>query len=228
MNKSKMLQVYLLTTIKTKNQEKIIEIWKEIFNISVNYIKKEELPKLKNKKSDLLFIFEKSATRKDVNWEFINDIRKKNPYFKLIWIMEKFNSLITPPFLKAGADDMLYLDSGFEYIKWKTIALLRRRWDLFANDNIIFHRGLIIDKLKGECMLNENIIDLSRKEFEVLKVLADAIGEKYVERDYIYKTVWKNNDKDTTRVVQQIIQNLKKKIGSDYFKTIRSKGIKLN
>lgn len=228
MKKEKVLQIFILTKKKTKAQEKIIEIWKSMFNTQINYIDVKKLDNFKTKKIDFLFIFEGATTRKTITWEWINKVREKNPYFKLVWVLKKFNSTIAPPYLKAGADDILYEDSDWEYIKWKTIALLRRRWELFANDNVVFHRGLIVDKLKGECLVNEKLIDLSKKEFEVLKCLVDAPAKEYVKRDYIYKTVWKHDDTDTTRVVQQIIQNLKKKIGSNYFKTIRNKGIKLN
>ncbi len=223
----KVLQIYFVTNKKTDLQKKMIDEWSTIFNIDCFYITKKQIPALLKKPVDFIFVEQDSASRSDVSWEFINAIKEVNPNFKLIWVIKTFDQVIAPPFLKAGADDMIYLDSQWEYLKWKTIALLRRRWDSFANDNVVFHRGLIVNKIKGECMLNEKVIDLSKKEFEVLRCLISSNSDEFIERSYIYKTVWKHEDKDTTRVVQQIIQNLKKKIGADYFSIVRNKGIKL-
>jgi DNA-binding response OmpR family regulator len=51
--------------------------------------------------------------------------------------------------------------------------------------------------------------------------------DRFISRKELYKKVWKYQDDDSTRVVQQILQKLKTKIGYDYFKTARNKGVKI-
>ncbi|CAM9107840.1 winged helix-turn-helix domain-containing protein [Mycoplasma marinum] len=220
------LQIYFVTDVKRKEYNELSEIWAAYFNMKVFYIEEKKVSELIGKRVDFIFI-DNDIKRSSVNWEFLNEIRKFNPYFKNIWFHNKFFPDRTYEFLKAGADDIIYFEAEAEYMKWKTIALLRRRWETHSNDNVVLHRGLIVDKINNECVLNDKNIELSKKEFQVLKVLVESDPDEFVQRQYIYKTVWKHDDNDPTRVVQQIIQNLKRKIGKDYFEIVRNKGIKL-
>ncbi len=220
------LQIYFITNKKRKVYTELIEIWKTYFNIKIFYVSEQNANTLVGKKVDFVF-FDNDIQKETISWEYLHNIRKVNPYFKNVWFHNHFFADRTYEFLKGGADDIIYFESEFEYMRWKTIALLRRRWETHSNDNVVFHRGLIIDKINSECILNNKNIELSKKEFQVLKVIVESNPEDFVQRQHIYKTVWKHDDNDPTRVVQQIIQNLKRKIGKDYFEIVRNKGIKL-
>ncbi|NQZ28909.1 MAG: response regulator transcription factor [Mycoplasmatales bacterium] len=220
------LQIYFITNKQREEYETLSENWRAYFNIKTYYISEKNAASLIGKKVDFLFI-DNDIKKDTITWEYLNEIREFNPYFKNVWFHDIFFKDRTYEFLKYGADDIIYFESEFEYMKWKTIALLRRRWETHSNDNVVFHRGLIVNNVNNECFLNDKHIELSKKEFQVLKVIVEAEPDEFVQRQYIYKKVWKHDDNDPTRVVQQIIQNLKRKIGKDYFEIVRNKGIKL-
>ncbi len=220
------LQIYFITNKKRKEYDELIAEWKRFFNLEVFYVADKNIKKLLKEKVDFIFVDKEIKTNK-ITWEFLYELRKKNTHAKHVRVKDSFDLKEDHALFKTGADDIIYLKDKKLYLKWKTISMLRRRWESSTNDNVVFHRGLIIDKVNGECILNDKTIELSKKEFQVLKVLVDAQPNELVERSYIYKTVWKHNDDDPTRVVQQIIQNLKKKIGAHYFEIVRNKGIRL-
>ncbi len=82
--------------------------------------------------------------------------------------------------------------------------------------------NLIIDKESYSVQLNEIPITLSKKEFELLYLMAEHPGRIYT-REEIFDKVWKKIPVKKDRTIDVHILRLRKKIGSDFFST--QKGI---
>ena len=133
--------------------------------------------------------------------------------------------------LSLGADD--YLTKPFELpeLLARAEALLRRRR---VNQRIEpdIKVGPVVIKLdKRLVLVEEQLLELSAKEFEILLVLAKSRGRP-VSRQELLNRVWGWDFEGTTRTVDNFIRSLRQKIEVDparpvYLKTVRQVGYKL-
>jgi two-component system alkaline phosphatase synthesis response regulator PhoP len=126
----------------------------------------------------------------------------------------------------AGADDYISKPIRPKVLMSRISALLRRQGKKREQENLIEVSDLIIDRerytvTKGE---SENI-DLPRKEFELLSLLASRPG-KVFSRDEILSIVWGNEVVVGGRTIDVHIRKLREKMGEGYIKTIKGVGYK--
>ncbi|MEW6773841.1 MAG: winged helix-turn-helix domain-containing protein [Bacteroidota bacterium] len=85
---------------------------------------------------------------------------------------------------------------------------------------------LIIDCDKFVVNKNGIIVELSKIEMQIIKLLAKVPGKVY-SRNQIFQYVW-NNPNVKERTVDVHIVNIRKKLGNNIIKTIKGVGYKLN
>lgn len=123
--------------------------------------------------------------------------------------------------LKSGADD--YIPKPFEIE------------ELFARIEAVLRRKGITEKISfGEISLNTNsrevkikdvLIELSKTEFDLLKILLSNSGI-VMSKDKLLEKVWGTEDWGNPNVVEVYINYLRKKLGDygSYIKTVRGVG----
>lgn len=219
----KYMQVYIITRDSSNPiWAELEKDWKRFFRVKVYKIPPNDAKTIINLDVDFLFIDNDSFS---VTWGYIQAIRFKSKYSRFIKIVQKFNEAKAMEMFKGGIDDIFSFQDDKKLIKWKTIAILRRRWNTFGSEHIIFHKGLIIDLSSDNVTKNNELIDLSKKEFKLLKYLMNSAVKDFVTKQDIFKNVWGYEDEDITRVVDQTVHKLKKKLGTEYFDVQRNKGI---
>ncbi|GAB4453772.1 MAG: hypothetical protein OHK0036_16950 [Bacteroidia bacterium] len=85
---------------------------------------------------------------------------------------------------------------------------------------------LIIDCDKFVVNKNGIIVELSKIEMQIIKLLAKVPGKVY-SRNQIFQYVW-NNPNVKERTIDVHIVNIRKKLGNNIIKTIKGVGYKLN
>ncbi len=85
----------------------------------------------------------------------------------------------------------------------------------------------IVDCEKYVVNKNGIIVELSKTEFEIIKLLAEVPGKVYNRKD-IFKKIWPEESSIKERTVDVHIVNLRKKLGANIIKTIKNVGYKLN
>lgn len=85
--------------------------------------------------------------------------------------------------------------------------------------------NLIIDAEQYQVLLNDEKIDLPRKEFELLSLLASRPGKVFT-REEIMDKIWGNDVIVGGRTIDVHIRKLREKLGSDKIKTIKGVGYK--
>ncbi|MEK3763778.1 response regulator transcription factor [Solibacillus sp. FSL K6-4121] len=131
-----------------------------------------------------------------------------------------------------GADDYLAKPFSLEELKARVRSQLRR-WQRYnkvqAVDEVItFIHGLKIDWLKERVYLKDHEINLTQKEFALLKVLAQNPFELFT-KEALYTHVWQQVELDQTHTVTVHIKALREKlkdpVKSPYFiQTVWGKG----
>ncbi len=133
--------------------------------------------------------------------------------------------------LEMGADDYITKPFSVKELIARIRAILRRA-SKTANSNTFLQIGdIIIDNEKYEVMKNNKRIELTLKEFELLKLLAENKG-KVLTRNFLLDKIWGYEYSGETRTVDVHIRHLRKKLEEDdkepkYIETIRGVGYRI-
>jgi len=118
--------------------------------------------------------------------------------------------------LKTGADD--YLVKPFEVVELlaRMEALLRRANNLPPQpiDSIFSFGSVVVDLRKEEVLRNGSPIDLTAKEFELLRYFV-AHPDEQISRESLLKQVWRYQGLPNTRTVDVHVAQLRQKLESN-------------
>ena len=130
--------------------------------------------------------------------------------------------------LDVGGDDYITKPIKPQVFISRINALLRRsRTELVDNEHIIRIADLEIDKEKVRILRGSEIIDLPKKEFELLLLLVSKPGKVFT-REEIYNKIWGNDVIVGDRTIDVHIRKLREKIGVDNIKTLKGIGYKFD
>jgi len=132
--------------------------------------------------------------------------------------------------LDMGGDDYINKPIRPRVLISRIKALLRRgeRSEKSSgnNSNVIVIGDLTIDKEKVQVVKNGRVIDLAKKEFELLYLLASKPGKVFT-REEIYSKIWGPEIIVGNRTIDVHIRKLREKLGNHYIKTLKGIGYKL-
>lgn len=127
---------------------------------------------------------------------------------------------------ESGGDDYITKPIRPKVLVSRIKALLRRNAKSEEGESNIIERGdLRIDLEKYQVQQGEGILDMPRKEFELLQLLASKPG-KVFSRDTIMDRVWGTEVVVGGRTIDVHIRKIREKIGDDRIKTIKGVGYK--
>lgn len=128
--------------------------------------------------------------------------------------------------LDVGGDDYITKPIKPRVLISRINALLRRASRLFDDDReAIEVHDLVIDKQKVLVFKGEQSIELPRKEFEILWLLASKPGRVFT-REEIFDKIWGNDVIVGNRTIDVHIRKLRERIGEEYIKTMKGIGYK--
>jgi len=126
----------------------------------------------------------------------------------------------------AGADDYVTKPVKPKVLISKVKGLLRRLQKVIAKDiNEIVFDDIKIDREKYKVYISDKVLNLPRKEFELLYLLASK-PDKVYKREKIMEIVWGSEVVVGDRTIDVHIRKLREKVGDKYFKTIKGVGYK--
>lgn len=130
--------------------------------------------------------------------------------------------------LETGGDDYITKPIRPRVFISRVKALLRRlerSEKAESNDNQIKAGDLIIDNERILVYKGDEIIELAKKEFELLNLLVSKPGKVFT-REEIFSGVWGADVIVGNRTIDVHIRKLREKIGDKYIKTIKGIGYK--
>ncbi len=132
--------------------------------------------------------------------------------------------------LDSGADDYLVKPFSVAQLEARVRALLRRGAAAESGETIRIG-DLMIDAAAREATLAGESIDLSPKEFDLLRVLAERAGE-VVSKRALMAEVWREPYGGAERTVDVHLSWLRSKLGETaqeprYLRTVHGVGVKL-
>ncbi|MFJ1808371.1 response regulator transcription factor [Streptomyces sp. NPDC088157] len=127
--------------------------------------------------------------------------------------------------LQAGADDYMVKPYGFRELMARMQAVMRRARPAPRPVDVISHGPLRIDVGSREVSLYGRPVLVTRKEFDLLHLLASHPGS-VIPRNRLMQQVW--GDSWSRRTVDTHVSSLRNKLGaSDWIITIRGVGFRL-
>ena len=126
----------------------------------------------------------------------------------------------------VGADDFVNKPLKPRLLISKVRSLLRRTNKINNVSSMKLNfKGLIIDKEEYTVKIKGEKLILPRKEFELLFMLSSNTG-KVIKREEIMNQIWGEDVIVGDRTIDVHIRKLRKKIGSNFIKTIKGIGYK--
>lgn len=130
--------------------------------------------------------------------------------------------------LDVGGDDYITKPIKPQVLISRVKALLRRnKKEEEDKDVIIEVSDLKIDRQRVQVLRGDKIIDLPKKEFELLLLLVSRPGKVFT-REEIYHKIWGSDVIVGDRTIDVHIRKLREKIGSDQIKTLKGIGYKFD
>lgn len=126
-----------------------------------------------------------------------------------------------------GADDYITKPIKPRALVSRINALFRRDSKKTKESAQISIKGLEIDRSSYTVKLNDEIINLPKKEFELLFFLAQNAG-KVFSRDDLLQNIWGTDVYVLARTVDVHIRKVREKIGDDYIVTVKGVGYKFD
>ena len=129
----------------------------------------------------------------------------------------------------AGADDYITKPIKPKVLVSRITALLKRYNGKSDNneDNSILEIGdFEIDKEKHQIKFKNKILELPKKEYELLFLLSSK-PEKMFSREEIFAKIWGDDSYIGDRTIDVHIRKIREKIGKDKIVTIKGVGYKL-
>ncbi|MCM1508696.1 MAG: response regulator transcription factor [Ruminococcus flavefaciens] len=179
----------------------------------------------RNKKADLILL--DIMLPEEDGLTILEKIRADDKFIPVIMLTAKDSEFDKVTGLDMGADDYIAKPFGMTELVSRIRAVLRRA--RIISENRIYKIGTLeLDTEKHTVTVDENEINLSFKEYSILKILLEADG-KAVTRETLFSKVW-GEYYGESRTLDVHIKNLRTKLGTagKYIHTIKNVGYRLS
>jgi DNA-binding response OmpR family regulator len=112
-----------------------------------------------------------------------------------------------------GADDYISKPFSVNELTARVKAVLKRSYtDKVNNKSIIQFNGIDLDTVRKRLIINDERVELTKKEYEILKTLLENQGKVFSREDLLMR-IWGQDVIVTERTVDVNITRLRTKLG---------------
>lgn len=128
--------------------------------------------------------------------------------------------------LDLQIDDYITKPFSMPILKRKIAAILRRTASYKETDKYLHYKNITLDLEGYIAYVDDRNIDLTAKEFEVLREFLLNQGRVYT-RQNLLNILWNYDFYGDERIIDTHIKNIRKKVGADIIETIRGVGYRV-
>lgn len=200
------------------------------FQTSIAYDGEDAIAKLQKENFDLI-VLDVMLPKMD-GMDVCKKIRQDDNFVPILMLTAKDSEYDKIHGLEMGADDYLTKPFSPKELIARIQAILRRtdRNDIYQDENLKIG-DLVISRKRFEAHFKGELLELTRKEFELIAYLTEHKGQ-ILSREQLLSSVWGYDFVGDTRIVDVQVSNLREKIEIDtkkpqYIKTVRGFGYKM-
>lgn len=123
--------------------------------------------------------------------------------------------------LDSGADDYLIKPFDLNELSARIRALVRRSQG--RADTVIQYRNVTLDPASHTVMIDNETINVPRREFALLQKLLENTGQ-VLSREQLMQSIYGWEEDVDSNALEVHIHNLRKKLNANYIRTIRGIG----
>lgn len=166
-------------------------------------------------------------------FKLVKETQPQLPFIFLSGLTDEFDKVLG---LELGAEDYITKPFGVRELKARVKVVLRRIKNKAAEAPIEIdpnaHVDLSIDIPKRQVFVQEEEVNLTKKEFDILVLLSSRPGQVFT-REHILEVIWNNDTGVSDRTVDVHIGRLREKINihpdhPPYIETVRGVGYRCN
>lgn len=206
----KKIQIYIISNGEERISNNIWEKVKFYFNIEIHRVTQSDLLELIDKKVHMI-IFD-NLLIKNIMYSLIDKIQKNNKHLYTAYIGNNLSQNDLTKIYDNHIDYTFVSEYDDKYFISKLKTILKRTNDKYLNDVDLSFKNITVYRALGEIKVDDSIVDTSKKEYKLIKLLIEN-QDKFISKHNILKNIW-GYEEDTSRVVDQYLHKIKKKIGS--------------
>jgi len=156
--------------------------------------------------------------------EIIKKIRAKKNYTPILVVSARNSIENKIEGLDLGADDYLAKPFDYEELLARIKSLHRRNKGVV--DNILTFKNIELDVNKHLVKFQKKIVEVSPKEFTILKILLENI-DRPISKNQLEEAIYSWDNSIESNAIEVFIHNLRKKIPIEFITTIRGIGYRI-
>lgn len=158
--------------------------------------------------------------------EVLKEIRRHQPDLPVLILSARSDLATRLRGFELGAVDYLAKPFSLDELLARTRVHLRRAQTL-DSPMLISVGGLVLDQATRQARLGEQVVELSEREFQLLRYLLAHVGE-VVSRERLLSEVWGYDFDPRSNVVDVCVRRLRRRLGSDDpIETVRNVGYRV-
>lgn len=162
---------------------------------------------------------------KNSGFDLLNEIKNVKPEMPIVFMSardQEFDRIIG---LEKGSDDYITKPFNIKEVILRIHNILKR---VYKDDpSLISVDGYVVDETKRKVLLDDQEIELTTKEYELLSYFIKNKGIA-ISREQVLSRVWDENYFGSDRVVDDTLRRLRKKMPDLNVKTIYGFGYRLD
>lgn len=212
------------------DDQKLIKILKGALHksqhsVEVAFSAQQALEKIRKNNYELVVIDWFFAGEKLDGMDLVNVINKSQKNFPILMLSGKNTLRDKVTGLVHGADDYLTKPFHFEEFLARINALLRRRCTSKKSISKIEFGPIQLDLNSYEVICENEVLDLSNKEFQILRLMIEKEGD-VVSRKELMEKVWHNGgNRFLSNTIDVHVQRVRKKLGPHEKMVVAKRGI---
>ncbi|KJD45810.1 response regulator transcription factor [Paenibacillus terrae] len=200
-----------------------LELKHESYEVTVNYEGRKGLESALSEEWDIILL--------DLMLPGLNGIEvcrriRKTKQTPIIMLTARDGVMDKVMGLDSGADDYIPKPFAIEELLARMRSLLRRSGSVEDTTQIIYN-GLVLDSEARILTKDQQIIELTKREFDLLSILMQNIG-RVMTRERLMELIWGYDSEVETNVVDVYIRYLRSKIDEpgepSFIQTLRGLG----
>ncbi|MEQ1108462.1 response regulator transcription factor [Acinetobacter seifertii] len=207
-----------------RSQAESIQSWLELDGYQVDWVERGDYTLTAIEQHDYDCILLDRGLPELAGEKVLTTIRYKQKNVPVIFITARDSIHDRVEGLDLGANDYLVKPFSLEELSARIRAQLRKQ--TLSQQSILTWGDLHLDTQAKVVLLAGNSIDLTAKEFQILRKLM-VHPEHIITRDQLEEALYAWGDEIESNAIEVFIYQLRKKIGSSSIKTIRGLGYRM-